>query len=316
MSHSCRPWQKKPPRSLTPCKVRKPPAQGGFLLFGIQSRKMREPYPQYLQQLGFDHSPTGLEGLRQLVRRHVIRVPFENISKLLLVGRERRGRPTTLTEFLDGLERYDLGGTCYTSNPFFVELLRQLGYDADLLGCDMRRANVHTAIRVRIAGTEYHVDVGYGGPFYEPLPLSELPHDIKQGGYRYVLDRGSDGRLALDVFNGEERVHGYRVNEMPRQFEFFRDIILNSFRPTATFMTQLRVVRYFDDHAVELRNSAVNCHFASESRKIAISSMKQLRETFVDRFRMPRCPVEKAVETLERITRQGFFTMGEGNPFS
>jgi N-hydroxyarylamine O-acetyltransferase len=275
---------------------------------------MREPYSRYLRLLGFDHPPTGLEGLRQLVRRHVIGVPFENISKLLLIGRERKGRLTTLADFLDGLERYDLGGTCYTSNPFFADLLRELGYDADLLGCDMSHANVHTAIRVRIAGAEYHVDVGYGGPFYEPLSLADLPHEIRQGPCRYVLDRGSDGRLAMNVFRGAERIHRYAVNESPRRLDFFTDIILDSFRPTATFMAMLRVVRYFDDHAVELENNGVTCHYRNGSRPIRISSMAQLREIFDSEFCMPRCPIEKAVETLEQITGQGFFAMGEFKP--
>jgi arylamine N-acetyltransferase len=276
---------------------------------------MREPYRRYLRLLGFDDPPSGLEGLHQLVRRHVIRVPFENISKLLLIGRERKGRITTLAEFLDGLEHHDLGGTCYTANPFFAELLQETGYDADLLGCDMRQANVHTAIRVRVAEKEYHVDVGYGGPFYEPLPLSDLPHEMKLRPYRYVFDRVTDGRLAMNVFRGKERIHGYVANETPRQLGFFTGIILDSFRPEATFMTLLRVVRYFDDHAVELKNAAVTCYDANESRVIRVGSMQQLREIFNDQFRMPRCPIETAVETLEQLMGQNFFAMGEGDLF-
>jgi len=277
---------------------------------------MREPYSRYLRLLGFDHAPHGLEGLRKLVRQQVNRVPFENISKLLLIAREQRGRITTLAEYLDGIERYDLGGTCYTANPFFAELLREIGYDADLLGCDMSHANVHTAIRVRLDGNEYHVDAGYGGPFYEPLSLAELPHEMSNSPYRYVLDRGGDGRLALNVFQGAERIHGYAVNEDPRRLDFFNDIILDSFAPTATFMTRLCVFRYFDDRSVELRNNVVTCHHGKEIREIRVGTMKQMRDVFNDEFRMPRCPIEKAVEALEQLTGQSFFEMGEGNPFA
>ena len=282
---------------------------------GIQSQKMRELYARYLRLLGFDGPPSGLDGLRQLVRRHVIRVPFENISKLLLIERERKGRLTTLTEFLDGLEHFDLGGTCYTANPFFAELLRVSGYDADLVGCDMAHANVHTAIRVRIAGQSYHVDVGYGGPFYEPLPLADLPHETRQGPFRYVFGRGGEGRLVMSVFKGAERVHGYAVNETPRRLDFFRQIILESFRPTATFMTRLRVVRYFGKHSVELKNALVTCYSAGKTHEIRVRSMKQLREVFDTEFGMPRCPIKKAVKTLEQLMGQDFFAMGEGDPF-
>jgi len=161
------------------------------------------------------------------------------------------------------------------------------------------------------------VDVGYGGPFYEPLPLARLPHEMPQGSYRYVLDRGSDGRLAMSVFHGGERVHGYVVNETPRWLEFFRDIILDSFRPTATFMTRLRVVRYFGGNcSAELQNNLVILARGAGSRELRLSSVKQIRETIDREFGMLRCPVEKAVETLEKITGQSFFSMGEGSPFS
>jgi len=276
---------------------------------------MREPYRRYLRLLGFDHAPSGLEGLRQLVRRHVIRVPFENISKLMLIGREGQGRLTTLAEFLDGLKYHDLGGTCYTSNPFLAGLLRALEYDADLLGCDMKKANVHTAIRVRVAGNDYHVDVGYGGPFFEPVLLADLPHEITHGPCSYVLDQASDGRLTMNVFRRGERIHGYAVNETPRGFEFFTNIVLDSFRPEATFMTLLRIVRYFEDHVIELKNSLVTRQSGGKSQEIRVSSMKQLRDVLDRQFRMPCCPVEEAVKTLEKLVGQSFFTMGEGDLF-
>src|SRR5437870_9944573 len=107
-------------------------------------------YQRYLRVLGIDGIPSGLDGLRLIVRRHLIRVPFENVSKLLLFEREGGGRAFTLPEFLDGIEHHDLGGTCYTCNPYLSELLRSLGYHADLLGADMTTPNVHTCIRVHL----------------------------------------------------------------------------------------------------------------------------------------------------------------------
>ena len=107
---------------------------------------------RYLRLLGIQGIPAGLAGLREIVARHLCRVPFENVSKLTLFGREGAGRVTTISEFLDGIENYDLGGTCYTNNPYLAELLQALGYDADLLGADMTKPDVHTVIRVRIDG--------------------------------------------------------------------------------------------------------------------------------------------------------------------
>jgi arylamine N-acetyltransferase len=266
---------------------------------------------RYLRLLGIAHPPSGLAGLREVVRRHLCRVPFENVSKLLLAGREGVGRETTLDEFLDGLEHYDLGGTCYTSNPFLASLLRALGYDAGLLGADMSRPNVHTCIRVRIGPHEYHVDVGYGGPFREPVRLDRLPHQIPHGPWRYVFDRGSRaGEYKMAVFSGAERVHGYTVHGPARDREFFRPIVHDSFRPTATFMNCLRIARFFDRHAVELQNTTLTRYHGSESSQTTLGSMAELRRAMDKDLAMPRCPVEQAVAILDQITGKPFFDSG------
>src|ERR1039457_380613 len=156
---------------------------------------MADPFQRYLRLIGIAGHPAGLDGLRTLVRRHLSAVPFENMSKLLLWDREGAGRATTLPEFLDGVEYSDLGGTCYTNNPFLTDLLRELGYDADLLGADMNQPNVHTCIRVRIDSVAYHVDVGFAAPFREPIRLDRLPVPVEEGANRYVLaqDTASGG---------------------------------------------------------------------------------------------------------------------------
>src|SRR5574338_351407 len=105
---------------------------------------------RFLVVLGIRQRPAGYGGLCEMVRQHLLRGPFENISKLLLFDKEGSGRPIEIGEFLEGIESADLGGTCYSSNPFLAELLRTLGYDAVLLGADMSQPDVHTSINVRL----------------------------------------------------------------------------------------------------------------------------------------------------------------------
>jgi arylamine N-acetyltransferase len=269
---------------------------------------MRNVVRRYLHLLGFDRAPRELEGLRQLVRAHILRVPFENISKLLLFEREHKGRQTILEEFLDGIEFHDLGGTCYTSNPFFADLLRELGYDAVLLGCDMNSPNVHTSIRVRIEGIAYHVDVGNAAPFLEPICLDRLPHEIRRGELRWFFERANDGRLECRVYSGNEHVHGYRVNEVPHELGFFRSIVEDSFQKGRTFMGLLRLVRIFPEHTVELKNCSLRVHRGSETTERILTSMSELRAAVDREFMMPRCPVGQAVEILERLNGFDFFT--------
>lgn len=268
---------------------------------------MGEAHERYLRVLGFDRPPEGLHGLRELVARHLCRVPFENVSKLLLIEREGAGRMTRLSEFLDGIEHCDLGGTCYTCNPFLAELLRALGYDADLLGADMSTPNVHTSIRVRVAGIAYHVDVGYAGPFREPMRLDGVPHAIEHGPYRYVFDRRRGGEeYEMGVYRGEERIHGYIVHDAPRALDFFQPIILESFRRGTTFMSCLRITRFFERHTVELRDRVLFRYRDGESSETELKSLAELRAAINDEFRMPRCPIEEAVAILERMTGTHF----------
>ncbi len=263
-------------------------------------------HQRYLRLLGLAEAPLGLSGLHDLVNRHLCRVPFENVSKLLLFAREGRGRVTTLAEFLDGIEESDLGGTCYTSNPFLAGLLGAIGYDAALYAADMDTPNVHTSIRVRVDGRPWHVDVGYAGPFREPIPLDTLPWEIGWGRDRYVFDRSGDGHRMTVLTDGEPR-HRYFVHGPARAASFFQPTILRSFEPGRTFMRCLRITRFFADRSVELRNRRLLRVTAGGVRESHLESMADLRRAVDEEFQMPRCRVEEAVAVLERLTGQAFF---------
>jgi arylamine N-acetyltransferase len=273
-----------------------------------------EIYRRYLRLLGIEGLPSGLDGLCAVVRAHLLRVPFENVSKLLLFGRERRGRFFTLREFLDGIEHHDLGGTCYGANPFLAELLRALGYEADLHGANMPpRLDVHTSLRVRIDSRAYHVDVGYGGPFREPIPLDHLPFEIVEGAQRYVLDRDPRGEgYEMSVFTGAERVHGYVVHGPPRSLEFFTPAMQNSFGPKATFLNCLHICRFFDGHSVTLLNGSLSIHRGAAEERRELNSVAEAEAVLANDCAMPRCPARAAIETMEQNSGAPLFGNGAG----
>lgn len=263
---------------------------------------------RYLRILGIQGTPSGLPGLRALVRAHVTRVPFENVSKLLLFGREGTGRALSLQEFLDGIEYRDLGGTCYSSNPFLADLLRGLGYDVDLLGADMSRPDVHTSIRVRLAGLEYHVDVGYAAPFYEPIRLDRLPHAIEWGRCRYVLEASeTPGTFTMSHFEDGERRHGYVVHPPARDAGFFLPAIHASYEPSATFMRCLRIARFFDGYSVDLRDRVLTVSSPASSSETRLDTATDLRRACDEVLRMPRCAIDEAVAILECVNRAPWF---------
>ncbi len=266
---------------------------------------------RYLRLLGIQERPSGLDGLRFIVRRHLAAVPFENISKLLLYAREGAGRPITLTEFLDGIEHLDLGGTCYMNNPFLADLLRHLGYDAELLGADMSRPNVHTCIRVRLGSTAYHVDVGFGSPFRDPIPLENLPATVREGGNRYVFELADEGRVRCTM-QGEEPAPGYLAHDPPRTREFFDPIVRDSFARSSTFLNWLRIGRVFERQSVDLINRKLYRHVSDTTTVTELKNMAELKAAVANEFQMPRCPIDSAVAVLEEITGRPFFGTGAG----
>ncbi|HEV3332341.1 MAG TPA: arylamine N-acetyltransferase [Bryobacteraceae bacterium] len=269
-----------------------------------------EPFPRYLRLLGIDGRPSGIEGLRSIVRRHLFRAPFENISKLCLFGSEGAGRFVSIDEFLDRIEHQDLGGTCHACNPFLAVLLRALGYDADLLGADMPpRVNCHTCLRVRIDSVAYHVDVGYGGPFREPMRLDRLPFEFVEGAGRYVFDRNPNGDgYEMAVFSGEKRVHGYVLkDDTPRTLEFFTPSMRNSFETAAPFLNCIRICRTFEDHSIELLDRSLSIHRGTETTVSELKTQAEWDIAVGNHLAMPKCPSERAIQVLERVTGKAFF---------
>ena len=267
-----------------------------------------ELYSRYLRVLGMESVPAGLRGLQEIVRRHICRVPFENVSKVLLYAREGAGRAFTLEEFLDGIEQYDLGGTCYTCNPYLTDLLRHLGYDADLLGADMTVPDVHTCVRVRVDGVPYLVDCGYGGPFREPLRLDRAPHVFFEGSIQYLLvPNAHPNAYEMKCLSGGQPLHGYVVHDPPRTAAYFEPVVRKSFAAGQTFMNHLRIVRIFDEHSVELFDRKLTIHRAGASLQTELSNLGEFKRAVAVDLAMPRCPIEQALAVMERITGASLF---------
>jgi N-hydroxyarylamine O-acetyltransferase len=257
---------------------------------------------RYLRILGVPHREPGLAALAELTSAHLRRIPFENVSKLY--HRADPGmRLPDLERFLDGIGRNHFGGTCYSNNFHFHELLAHLGYRVSLCGADMSAPDVHVVNTVDLAGRRYLVDVGYGAPFHSPLPLDlERDHEVSWGGDRYVLrPRDSTGRSRVDAYADGRLRHGYRVNPRPRRIEEFARVIAASFDEGATFMNAVLVARFFPGLSVTLRNLTLR-----EARESGSPAHRTL-----GREALPAA-VERYFGIPEAITRQAL----EGIPLT
>jgi N-hydroxyarylamine O-acetyltransferase len=264
------------------------------------TRPTPELISRYLSVLGVLHREPAQEALRELVAAQLMRVPFENTSKLYNRKHHNLTNVPPLPLYLDGIERYHFGGTCYSNNFHFYTLLKTLGYEVKLCAADMANPDVHLVIMAAIGGREYLVDVGYGAPFLSPMPR-DLASDyvVELGRDRYVLKpQDASGRSRLEMYRDGQLKHAYLAKPAPRRIEEFRDVIAASFRPDATFLNSLLLTRFYVDRAVMIHNLTLVESQGSTSTVRSIASREQLVVTVEEYFDMPRAIVAEAVSEL------------------
>jgi N-hydroxyarylamine O-acetyltransferase len=255
---------------------------------------------RYLAALGVAQQEPALGALRELVAAHLTRVPFENVSKLY--NRKHHGLTDlpSIQLYLEGIERYHFGGTCYANNFHFYSLLASLGYDIKLCAADMKTPDVHAVSMVTVDGHEYLVDAGYGAPFLSPMPRDLLTdYVVELGRDRYVLrPQDANGYSRLEMYRDGQRKHGYVAKPAARRIEEFRPAIAGSFRPDATFLNSLLLTRFYSDRAVMIHNWTLVESQGRESIVRSLASRDQLVATVEERFDMPRAIVAEVVNEL------------------
>jgi arylamine N-acetyltransferase len=244
---------------------------------------------KYLGILGVHREPPSIHGLKRLVHAHVCHVPFENISKLHYMKHHGIRSLLGLDLYLNGVEKYRFGGTCYPINYYFYRLLVSLGYQARLCGADMSNPDVHLVSMVDIDGHEYLVDVGYAAPFTEPLPRDSITdYTISLGSDRYVLKpKDTIGRSRLELYRGGQLKHSYVAKPTPRSIEEFETAITDSFRNSSTFMNTILLARFCPEKAVVIHNFTILEFRGFRKTKRIVEDAKALSEVINDIFGIP-----------------------------
>ncbi|MFE9423164.1 arylamine N-acetyltransferase [Kitasatospora sp. NPDC006697] len=173
----------------------------------------------YLARLGLPR-PTApdLSALRALQQAHLTVFPFENLSV-------RLGEPIELTEEALAAKLLDRrrGGFCYELNGAFAALLGALGYRVELLsGRVFARGGRglpfdHLALRVRIDGQAWLVDVGFGRLSVLPLCLDERGEQADPAGRFRITEHPVPGGPLPDLDVSDESGLLYRLDQRPYQ---------------------------------------------------------------------------------------------------
>lgn len=264
-----------------------------------------ELFRRYLGILGWVGDP----GLHELVSSHLIKVPFENVSKLLASAHPgTAGQPASagalpdIETFLEGIGEYDLGGTCFAIALHFTRLLSFLDYEVELLGADVGGTpRSHAVCRVRFEDAHYLVDVGYAAPFYEPISLVDLPARVPHGDVNYVIDRHVSGAGALEVttFRGSNKVQSYVAKPPALESEGFAQAIERASGDSARFMRSLRISRFFASRVLEVVDNTLVTTHHNITTVTPIRDIGELEAIVHEQMQLPRMPVGEAVEVLK-----------------
>lgn len=223
-------------------------------------------FERYLSLLGVSIGRPDLGALREVVSAHLVSIPFENISKLYSRLRNRPKTIPSLEQFLNGIEKYNFGGTCYANNYYLNQLLNYLGYRIKLCGADMAgsQPNVHMVSVVTVGGREFIVDVGYGAPFWHPLPRDLVnDHLVELGRDTFVVKpQDARGGTRVEYRRQGELKHGYYVKPQPLDIAAFAAVIAASYADDAPFMNALSLTRFSDGTSFSIKN-----HRAIESSR-------------------------------------------------
>jgi arylamine N-acetyltransferase len=258
---------------------------------------------QLLDLLAVEHRTPSLEALTQVVTGYVMQVPFENISKLYYRKRFGRRSLPDLQTFVNGIESCNFGGTCYTNNYYLHLLLSHLGYEVKLCGADMSNPDVHVVNVVSVEDRELLVDAGYAAPFLNPLPLdTQQNYSLTLGRDTYVLHpKDKQGRSSLEMYRNGELKHGYTVNPIPRGIDYFKKVIEDSFRDSATFMNSILLARFFPNRSVVIHNSSIITSQGSAYSIIEVHTRDKLIAIVEKQFGIPFDVVSEAISELGEL---------------
>ncbi len=194
----------------------------------------------YLERIGVRGRPS----LAELHRAHVTSIPFENLDP-------QRGVPVSLDQA--ALERKLVaerrGGYCFEHNLLLKSALDALGAEVDLLLARVRRGaaagsprpRTHLVLRVRMEGSVWHADVGFGvDALLEPIPFG--PGGVyDQAGWLYrVVEDGQELVLQLAEDAQWNDLYGFVAEPVP-----FVDLVTSNWftctHPRSPFVTGLIV---------------------------------------------------------------------------
>ena len=195
---------------------------------------------EYLSRINSAHlnHDVNIENLKSLQSSHLLNIPWENFSlaqnDIVKMDLERIYKKVILG---------GRGGFCFELNQLFAWLLRQLGYELELISCrnfmittqSYHPWSGHMAILVNLNGKTYLVDVGHSSSPRYPLEfILSKPQQSVIGHFRIekgeTLDSNENIFTLFRTVNdlNEESISWlkiYQFNILPRKIQDFEQML-------------------------------------------------------------------------------------------
>ena len=201
-----------------------------------------------------DEPAVDLQTLQALHRAHLLTIPYENLDIHL-------GRPLTmdLAHIYNKIVHQRRGGWCYEMNGLFAWVLREIGFDVEMLASRVGGPALgneedydHLILKVQL-DEPWLVDVGFGNGIIDPIPLKE--GIVRQGFLDVRLERDGNGWLFHNHEFGAS-VFGFMMQ--PRKYTDFaaRCRYLQT-SPESGFVRSTVCHRYSVDGILSLRGAVL-----------------------------------------------------------
>ncbi len=246
---------------------------------------------RYFRRIGYTGPTTPTAAtLHALTRAHAQSIPFENVDVLL--DRPIRLGPDALYRKLVLAHR---GGYCFEQNGLFLEVLRDLDFEARPLRAAVRidepdrsvpTGHTHLALEVRLDGESWLTDVGFGSSSLTralrlvPDIEQVTPHDTR----RLVQ---ADGRWFHQILHGGTwtDVYAFAGESMPLSDRRIANWYTSTY-PDSKFRHELMVaIALPDGGRATLHNHQLTLREADGSvRQRSIAGMPALLDVLRERF--------------------------------
>lgn len=255
---------------------------------------------KYLKLLGIQMEPPSVSFLAEIVKRHLAKVPYENISKIIRFHKVGPSIPS-LEEFVGGIADKVYGGTCFAQNIYLNHILNYLGFASKLIS--MRRDGVisHVSLRVNIEGSNYFVDVGLMSSFSGPFRIHPSEFFNKDlGNQRFVFSPNSNlENYRLEIWRAGKLIREFDSSSLAFSEQDLEIGIRKTFERSAMFLTTLCVHRAFETHSMGIWDRNFYKIKGTEHSVRKIQSYAELSSIFSDELGLPQYPLELTLNLLQ-----------------